>query len=243
MRNLPIAVLLVTGFVACSSDSDDTDSWADAGPDGSAGTSGSAGSAGSANGGTGGSSTGGTGGSSTGGTGGSSTGGTGGTGTGGTGGTPPDPTDPLPDRLTTSTLDTPEGVKAGVSNWRIWGKGPLNIAPVFTVPLANCQTLVGFTTAAGSSLTPRVARLDANDQLVETFALKAGLELRGLAAEPDGHFGALLWDNAADSIFVVRYDLSGAELWSTELTNSDNNPTDFGIGDSRLEFGDGKYGA
>ncbi|PKN43755.1 MAG: hypothetical protein CVU63_12200, partial [Deltaproteobacteria bacterium HGW-Deltaproteobacteria-20] len=121
--------------------------------------------------------------------------------------------------------------------------GSLHIAPVFTVPLANCQTLVGFTTASGAALAPRVARLDAHDELVEIYTLTPGLELRGLAAEPDGHFGALVWDDSADAIFVVRYDLSGAELWKTELTNSDNNPTDFGIGDSRLEFGDGKYGA
>jgi hypothetical protein len=258
--------ILVAGFVACSSEGDDPNYWdKDAGTGGTAGGGGSGGSGGeggTANGGTGGTGEGGTGGSSTGGTGGTGEGGTGGTGgtntggtggtgtggtggssTGGTGGTPPDPTDPLPDRLTTSTVASPEGVKAGVSSWRIWGTGSLSVAPVFTVPLANCQTLVGFTTSAGSSLTPRVARLDANDQLLETYALASGFELRGLAAEPDGHFGALLWDNAADSIFVVRYDLSGAEIWTTELSNSDNNPTDFGIGDSRLEFGDGKYGA
>lgn len=149
---------------------------------------------------------------------------------------------PLLDRLEVVDVEIPEGVKAGVSNWRIWGTGSLHVAPVFTVPLANCGTLVGFTTGAGS-LTARVAVLDANDALVEVLDLASGLELRGLAAEEDGHFGALVWDDAANRIWVRRYDLSGAELFSTELTNADNDPTEFGIGDSRLEYGGGTYGA
>jgi hypothetical protein len=33
------------------------------------------------------------------------------------------------------------------------------------------------------------------------------------------------------------------QTWSTELTNVDNTPTDFGIGDSRLDFGGDTYGA
>ena len=37
--------------------------------------------------------------------------------------------------------------------------------------------------------------------------------------------------------------LTGATSWNTELTNSDNHPTDFGIGESRLEFGGDRYGA
>ncbi|MCX4245968.1 hypothetical protein [Paraliomyxa miuraensis] len=149
---------------------------------------------------------------------------------------------PLLDRLEVTDVELPEGVKAGVSNWRIWGTGPLLVAPVFTVPLANCGTLVGLTTGAGS-LTARVAVLDADDALVEVLDLASGLELRGLAAEDDGHFGALVWDDAANRIWVRRYDLTGAELSSTELTNADNDPTDFGIGDSRLEHGGGTYGA
>jgi hypothetical protein len=153
------------------------------------------------------------------------------------------PTDPLEDRLSVVTVATPEGVKGGASNWRIWGMGNLHVAPVFTVPLANCETLVGFTTSGGGGLTPRVARLSPADTLVETHDLTAGLELRGLAAEPNGHFGALLWDDSADEIYVTRYDPQGNEVWTEELTNSDNRPDDFNIGDSRMSFGDGKYGA
>ncbi len=149
---------------------------------------------------------------------------------------------PLPDRLEVTDIEVPAGVQAGVNNWRIWGQGSLAVAPVFTVPLTDCGVLVGFSSGAGSP-SPHVARLSADHSLSGVLDLAPGLQLRGLAAEPDGHFGALLWDPTAQRIWIRRYDLSGAEQWSTELLNPDNTPTDFGIGDSRLEYGDGQYGA
>ena len=164
------------------------------------------------------------------------------------GGTAGLPTGTLAERIGTSEIALPAGIKPGVRNWRIFTQSMLKVAPLFTVPLANCGTLIGFTT--GSSMAPnaRVVRLDANDKLVATIDLGAMLELRGLAAEPDGHFAALLWSGTSDQIWVKRYDLSGKELFSTELTNKkngaiENSPTDFGIGESRLEYGAGEYGA
>jgi hypothetical protein len=166
------------------------------------------------------------------------------------------------DRITTSNIATPEGVKPGVQSWRIWGRGSLNVAPVFTVPLANCGSLVCYTTgtSAGASgtRTARVAVLDANDQLVRTLSLGA-FECRGMAAEPDGHFAALLWVPGADTqcatytssgrLYLNRYDLSGTQSWSTELFNNGtgttglNCPTEWTIGESRVEFGGSSYGA
>jgi hypothetical protein len=151
--------------------------------------------------------------------------------------------DALVDRIATSDITVPAGVKAGVRNFRIWGSTMLKIAPVYSVPLADCGTLVCFTSGSNDSPNARAAHLDASDKLVETFDLGAGLECRGLAAEPDGHFAGLLWSAADEKIYVKRYDKAGAMDFSTELTNSDNHPTDFGLGEARLEFGDGKYGA
>ena len=147
---------------------------------------------------------------------------------------------PLLDRLGVVDIDVPAGVKEGVNNWRIWGTGPLHIAPVFTVPLRNCETLVGYTSGSNRA---HAVHLDRNDQLVGILDLGDGVELRGLAGEAGAHFGALLWSPGGQQIFVHRFDLSGAELWSTQLVNSDNTPTDFGIGDSRLEWGNDTYGA
>ncbi|HKP61908.1 MAG TPA: hypothetical protein VJV78_34490 [Polyangiales bacterium] len=164
------------------------------------------------------------------------------------GGTVGLPSGTLAERIGTSEVALPAGIKPGVRNWRVWTLQMLKISPIFSVPLANCGTLIGFTTGTSMAPNARVVRLDANDKLVATIDLGASLELRGLAAEPDGHFGALLWNGASDQIWVKRYDLMGKELFATELVNKkndmiDNSPTDFGIGESRLEFGAGKYGA
>jgi hypothetical protein len=146
---------------------------------------------------------------------------------------------PLGTRIEVSTVAAPAGVMAGDSNYRIWGQQSLRIAPVFTVPRADGSTLVGYTT--GGTANARVAQLDANDQLVETHDLGAG-ELRGLAAEPDGHFAALLWDGN-QTLRVTRFNADGSGARVTTLTDALAAPTDFNIGESRLEYGDGKYGA
>lgn len=162
----------------------------------------------------------------------------------GAGGSPVGIGEPLDMRLRVTTSTIPEGVHEGDNNWRIWGRGDLVVAPVFTVPLANCGTLVCFTTESAGTLTSRVAYLDASDALISTMTLDTGYECRGLAAEPDGNFAALLWDSEAERIFVARYDLTGTPRSApTELVNSDNSPTEFGIGESRLEYGAGRYGA
>jgi len=164
----------------------------------------------------------------------------------GTGGTPTfggAATGPLIDRIVTRDITLPAGVKAGVGNWRIWARQNLRVAPVFVVPRANCGTLVCLTTGTAMAPNARLARLDASDQLIDVLDLGAGYECRGLAAEPDGHFAALLWRDSDDTILVRRYDAEGKAGFSTGLTNADNNPTAFDIGESRLEFGAGKYGA
>ncbi len=155
----------------------------------------------------------------------------------------PPPAATLPERLTVTTIAAPAGVMAGDNNWRIWGSSSLRVAPVFTVPLVSCGTLVGYTTGTNAP-TARVARLAADDTLVTTHDLGA-FELRGLAAEPDGSFAALLWDRTVDpaQLHVRRIAPDGAPGWRTDLVDTLAAPTDFGIGESRLEYGDGRYGA
>ncbi|MFZ5890533.1 MAG: hypothetical protein ACOY0T_05635 [Myxococcota bacterium] len=150
---------------------------------------------------------------------------------------------PLIDRISSTSVTIPAGVKPGVRNYRIWGAVSFKVAPVYIAPLANCGTLVCITTGTAAAPNARVVRLDANDQLKDVLDLGAGLECRGLAAEPDGHFAALLWNGTDDTIFVRRFDSAGMMGFSTPLVNPDNKPTDFGIGESRLEYGGGKYGA
>ena len=140
-------------------------------------------------------------------------------------------------------MTVPAGVRAGVRNYRIWGASMLRVAPVYIAPLADCSTLVCYTSGTTSAPSARAVVLTADDQLAATIDLGA-FECRGIAAETGGGaFAALLWDNAGDRIYVHRFMLTGATSWNTELTNSDNHPTDFGIGESRLEFGGDRYGA
>ena len=188
------------------------------------------------------------------------TGGTAGSGAGGTivGST----SGSLIERIAVANATVPAGVKPGRNNYRIWGSSSLNIAPIYSAPLADCGTLVCITTGTADSRTTLgtshawAIKLDANDHLVTAYDLGT-YECRGIAAEPDGHFAALLWtasmtedctDPAANGhIYVNRFDAAGAPGWSTELTNTSgsdiNCPTDFGLGESRMEFGGGSYGA
>jgi hypothetical protein len=214
-----------------------------------AGTSPMAG-AGAANGGAAG--TGQTGGASpTGGTsaGGSATGGTSGsTTTGGTGGTGALPST-LGGRITKSSVTVAAGVKAGVRNWSIWKQRNLVVSPVFTAPLANCQTLVCYTSGTAMAPVAHVVRLTAQDMLDRELVTEDGFECRGLAAGDGGAFGVLLWNDEAnadpplDTIALNRYGADGMTVGTTMLVNTDNHPTDFGIGESRLAFGNGRYGA
>jgi hypothetical protein len=157
----------------------------------------------------------------------------------------PPPASTLSERLTVAVIAVPAGVMAGDANWRVWGRSSLGVAPVFTVPYADCGTLVGYTTEGSDGApTARVARLDATDALLTTYDL-GPFVLRGLAAEPDGHFAALLWVQSVDpaQLHVLRFDAAGVPVTRVDLTDPLAAPTDFGIGESRLEYGDGRYGA
>jgi hypothetical protein len=169
--------------------------------------------------------------------------GTGGTPAAGGGGTGPLPSSTLPERLAVTNSEVAAGVKDGVSNWRIWDRGDLNVAPVFTVPLPSCETLVCFTTGTEQAPVARIVKLSAGDMVTAELVNAAGVECRGLAAGEGGQMAALLWNGSAETIQVERYDAAGMALGGTPLENADNHPTDFEIGESRLEFGGGKYGA
>jgi hypothetical protein len=155
----------------------------------------------------------------------------------------------LAPRIKKTGVTVPAGVKEGVQNWSIWGRRDLVISPVFTAPLASCKTLVCYTSGDEDAPTAHVVRLNADDTLDVALVTEAGFECRGLAATPTGEFGVLLWndendaDPPVDAIELHRYSADGTAVGSTPLVNDDNHPTDFGIGESRVDYGDGRYGA
>lgn len=207
---------------------------------GAAGTSGAAGGAGGTNAGSGAGGTAGANGGMAG------SGGT--TPTGGTGGTGALPST-LGERVKKTQVTVTAGVKDGVQNWSIWRRRDLQISPVFTAPLADCKTLVCYSSGTASAPTTHVVRLNADDTLDAVIVSEAGFECRGLAAGDGGTFGVLLWndegnaDPPLDTISIRRYGADGMALGTTELVNDDNHPTAFDIGEARLEFGEGRYGA
>jgi hypothetical protein len=71
--------------------------------------------------------------------------------------------------------------------------------------------------------------------------------LRGLAAEPDGHFAALVWDISTNpkSLKVIRFTSNGTAGTTATLPTNNVAPTDFSIGESRLEYDvpNNRYGA
>src|SRR5690242_113425 len=72
----------------------------------------------------------------------------------GTGGAPlPPPGQGLADRLMTSDAVVPDGVKAGTRNFRIWASRSLVVAPVYTAALADCGTIVCYTSEPGGTPT------------------------------------------------------------------------------------------
>lgn len=223
LRRAAHAVWLVPGVAALLLACGDADDPAGGGSGGSSASGGNGGSA--ASGGDGGSA--GSGGSAaSGGSGGSAA-------SGGSGGSAGAASLTIRERLSVRSVEVPEGVAAGDSNWRIWGRGSLNVAPVYVAPLSVQDVMACYTSQAGTAML----------YVREPIELAKDRQCRGLARADTGAFAALLWDDAGDRMFLHRYDSAGQALGITELTNSDNKPDDFGIGESRLEYGDGRYGA
>ena len=147
---------------------------------------------------------------------------------------------PLADRIHVTTVAAMGGVLAGDSSWRIWGRGDLRVAPVYTVP-TNCQTLVGYTTTGPHAYVAVLQNAEGTDTLTQTFDAGA-FELRGLASNGNG-FAALLWDQAGMALHVQQFSSTGTPGFSADLSDSLAAPTDFNIGESRLDYGNGTYGA
>lgn len=140
--------------------------------------------------------------------------GSGGSGAAGSGsGTMGLPSGTLAERIGTVEVAAPAAIKPGVRNWRVWTSQMLKVSPIFTVPLADCGTVIGFTSGTSMAPNARVVRLDATDTSLAALDLGAMLELRGLAAEPDGHFAALLWSGATDQIWVKPHS-NGDVVWA-----------------------------
>lgn len=147
----------------------------------------------------------------------------------------------------------PTTLKPGNSNWRVWGPRMLTTR-LFNVPLASGNLLVGWTDASGNGHVSHLTRNGTAGYALARDVTIAGRQLRGLAAADDTSFAVLGWVQAgtrgdASKMYVQKWtaaegtDAAPSRVWETELVAGTNYPSDFGIGDSRMNYGAGEYRA
>ena len=151
-------------------------------------------------------------------------------------GSPLQPTS-LKDQISIHTVTLPQPLAASSSSWCTWGS--CSISPrLYHAPLSDGRTLVGWTDSGGDG---HVSVLESGGSLGSTFHF-AARSLRGLVAHSDGSFAVLLWDAGAKIMWLSRRNSNGTEVWTTNIDGSQTH-FDASIGDSRLAYGNGLYGA
>ena len=150
----------------------------------------------------------------------------------------------LRERVTTTTLNLPAALEPATSAWHLWTMYTLG-PRLYHEPLADGRTMIGWTDA-GMNGHVSIVRTT-----VETTFDFPGEAVRGLVAHGDGSFAVLLLNRGTSSsstddfMRLSKRNANGTEAWSTTVTTTDYtpNPALFVIGDSRLAFANGVYGA
>jgi len=116
--------------------------------------------------------------------------------------------------------------------------GSCTLGPrLYLAVLADQGKLLGWTDSSG---TGHVSLLSGAS--VTALAEFASKQVRGLVAHSGDAFAVLLYDPIARTMALAKYSSVGSLLWSTDITGPSGYP-DFQVGDSRLAFGGGFYGA
>jgi hypothetical protein len=162
-------------------------------------------------------------------------------------------------RITTTTITLPEALEGATGNFCTWSF--CTISPrLYQAPMADGRTLIGWTDATGNGHVSRV-----NGATIEQTFDFAATPVRGLVVHPDNSFAVLLLHFAPpptlpavpqNFMALSLLTASGTTQWTTSLANTTApigtvpgafpNPNTFGgggIGDSRLGYGGGMYGA
>jgi hypothetical protein len=161
-------------------------------------------------------------------------------------------------RITTTTITLPEALEGATGNFCTWNF--CTIGPrLYQAPMADGRTLIGWTDGTGNGHVSRV-----NGATIEQTFDFAATPVRGLVVHADNSFAVLLLNFVApippgvaqNFMALSLLTASGATQWTTSLANTTapigtvpgafpNPPTfgDTGIGDSRLGYGGGMYGA
>jgi hypothetical protein len=150
----------------------------------------------------------------------------------------------LRERITTTSVTLPAALEPAVSSFHLWTMYTLG-PRLYQAPRSDGRTLVGWTDAA---MNGHVSILGTG--IEKTFDFPAE-PVRGLVAHDDGTFAVLLWnrngttDYTDDFTRLSKRRADGIQLWTVTVTTADYvpNPAAFEIGDSRLAYAGGVYGA
>ncbi len=138
--------------------------------------------------------------------------------------------------VTQTSVTLPASLAASTGSWCTWGG--CTIGPrLYHEPLASGRVLIGWTDASGNGHVSII-----NGASVEQTTNFAGQEIRGLVAHSDGKFGVLLWTPSTQIMWVSKRNADGSPVWSTNI-NSTIAAAEFWLGDGRLTYGNGLYGA
>jgi FlgD Ig-like domain len=149
----------------------------------------------------------------------------------------------LRERITTTSLTLPAALEPSVSSFHLWTQHVLG-PRLYHEPLADGRTMVGWTDAAMNGHVSLVG------STVETTFDFPDEPVRGLVAHSNGTFAVLLWNRGGagfqdDYVRLSKRNANGSQIWSLAVTTSEYtpNPAQFNIGDSRLAYANGVYGA
>jgi hypothetical protein len=109
---------------------------------------------------------------------------------------------------------------------------------VFHFPIQSDNTLrMGWTGTDGkahfSAFDSTGARVTASEHTV------TATELRGMFAHSDGSKAMFIWDSAATSLYLQKYNSANTQLWSTQLES--DRAVDFQLGGSDVVYGRDPY--
>ncbi|GAB4541609.1 MAG: hypothetical protein Kow0063_32620 [Anaerolineae bacterium] len=142
----------------------------------------------------------------------------------------------LADRISQVSLTLPHPLAGSTSSWCTWGTCTLP-PRLYHEPLPDDRTLLGWTDSSGDGHVSVIS----GSTIQHTFDYP-GRSVRGLAAHTDGSFAILLWDDAADVMWLSRRNAGGGQVWATNI-NTTIAVADFWLGDGRLAYGDDRYAA
>lgn len=142
----------------------------------------------------------------------------------------------LVSQIVKTSLTLPRPLQQAVNSWCTWGW--CTITPrLYHEPRSDGSALLGWNDSEGNG---HISSLTADRRLGETWNYPART-VRGLVAHDDGSCAALLSDTGG-RMWLVKLNANGSQAWATDIKDALTH-FDAGIGDSRLAYGNGMYGA